>query len=94
MQPTSVRPIRIAAVDVLRDFTVRLGLTDGSAKVVNLEPYLRGPIFEPMRNDPSVFAAVRVDSRAGTIVWLNGADINPDVLCQNLTPAEAPIGHS
>lgn len=30
--------------------------------------------------DPAYFARVAVDSEAGTIVWPNGADIDPDVL--------------
>ncbi|MBI3809853.1 MAG: DUF2442 domain-containing protein, partial [Nitrospirae bacterium] len=37
-----------------------------------------GPVFEPIRNDPAFFQAVRVE--AGTVVWPNGADLCPDVL--------------
>jgi hypothetical protein len=72
---------------VLGGFLVRLGLTDGKTKLVDLEKYLHGPIFEAIRNNPVDFAKVRVDQRAGTIVWPNGADIDPDVLCQDLKPA-------
>ncbi len=61
--------------------------TDGTKKTVDLEPYLHGPIFEPIRNDPRVFASVKVDERAGTIAWDNGADIDPDVLYYGLKPA-------
>jgi hypothetical protein len=39
-----------------------------------------GPVFEEIRRDPAVFAAVRVDADAGTIVWPNGADLAPDTL--------------
>jgi hypothetical protein len=84
------RPVRIATVKVLRGFTVRLGLTNGTTKDVDLERFLRGPIFEPIRNDHATFESVSVDPRAGTIVWPNGADIDPDVLCEGLEPAEAP----
>ena len=79
--------IRIRAVEPLDGFTVRLYFTDGTEKMIDLEPYLHGPIFEPLRNDPAFFRSVRVDSQLGTIVWDNGADIDPDVLYQNLTPA-------
>ena len=82
-----MRPIRIDSVEVLEGFRVRLGLTDGTQKVVNLERYLRGPIFEPIRTSPKVFASVAVDKRAGTIVWPNGADIDPDVLVLGLQPS-------
>lgn len=81
------RPVRIRAVEPLEGFTVRLEFTDHSSKEIDLQPYLHGPIFEPMRNDPQVFRAVRVDPRIGTIVWDNGADIDPDVLYKGLTPA-------
>jgi hypothetical protein len=83
------RPTRIETVQMLGGFVVQLGLTDGSRKTVDLQQYLRGPIFESIRNDPAEFAKVRVDPRAGTIIWPNGADIDPDVLCQDLTPCWA-----
>ncbi len=79
--------VRIRAVQVLEGYRVRLEFTDGSRKEVDLEPYLRGPIFEPIRADLKMFRAVKVDPRAGTIVWDNGADIDPDVIYFGLKPA-------
>lgn len=78
--------VRIRAVQVLEGYKVRLEFTDGSRKEVDLEPYLRGPIFEPIRADLKMFRAVKVDPRARTIVWDNGADIDPDVLYFGLKP--------
>ena len=79
--------VRVRSVELLHDFRVRLGFTDGSSKEIDLEPYLRGPVFEPIRNDANMFRQVTVDHRAGTIVWPNGADIDPDVLYLGLKPA-------
>lgn len=79
--------VRIQEVEVLDGFRVRLDFTDGSQKTIDLEVYLRGPIFEEIRRDPLVFRDVRVDHRMGTIVWENGADIDPDVLYHGLKPA-------
>lgn len=79
--------VRIQAVEPLEKFTVRLGFTDGTQREVDLEPYLHGPIFEPIRNDPRLFRSVKVDPHMGTIVWDNGADIDPDVLYLGLKPA-------
>ena len=84
--------IRLRDVETLGEFRVRLSLTDGSVREVDLEPYLNGPAFEPLRADPTLFKAVRVDEQLGTIVWPNGADIDPDVLIHGRTLAalEAP----
>ena len=79
--------IRILTVELVEGFQVRLGFTDGTEKVVDLEPYLHGPIFEPLRNNPDVFRAVQVNKRMGTVVWPNGADMDPDVLYYGLKPA-------
>ena len=81
------RPVRIRAVEPLKDFRVRLEFTDGSTKEVDLERYLHGPIFESIRTDPQLFRSVKVDPRMGTLAWENGADIDPDVLYKDLTPA-------
>lgn len=78
--------VRITGVEPLRDFEVRLEFTDGSRKVVDLEPFLRGPIFETVREHRTVFERVRVDPELGTIVWPNGADLDPDVLYAGGTP--------
>ncbi len=81
--------VRIKSVKPLRDFIVELEFTDGTSREINLEPYLRGKVFESLRSDPEKFRAVKVDKRMGTIVWENGADIDPDVLYHNLKPAWA-----
>jgi hypothetical protein len=79
--------VRILDVKFLQGFKVCLYFTDGTRRDVDLERYLHGPIFEPIKNDSDLFRSVRVDPELGTIVWDNGADIDPDVLYLNLTPA-------
>ncbi|MDP9442010.1 MAG: DUF2442 domain-containing protein [Actinomycetota bacterium] len=70
----------ITHVEVLDDHVVRLRFADGVEKTVDLGPYLHGPVFAEIRSDPAIFASVKVDQEAGTIVWPNGADLAPDVL--------------
>jgi len=70
--------VRVKAVESLEGFTVRIEFEDGTHKQLDLQPYLRGPIFEPIRNDPRLFRSVKVWD--GTLAWDNGADIDPDVL--------------
>lgn len=79
--------IRIRTVQALQGYTVELGLTDGTRKVIDLTPFLRGPVFEPILRDPFLFRAISVDESLGTVVWPNGADLDPDVLVRGLTPA-------
>jgi hypothetical protein len=54
---------------------------------VDLEPFLKGPVFERVRRDPDFFRAVAVDGETGTIAWPNGADIDPLVLRFGLSRA-------
>ena len=69
---------RVVAAQIVSGFTVHLKFADGVEKDINLEPFLHGPIFEPIRNDPQMFAAMFIDNH--TIAWRNGADIDPDTL--------------
>lgn len=80
---------RIVAARVHEAFEVELRFSDGTEKLVDLEPYLHGPVFEPLRRDPSLFAELSVDDELGTIVWPNGADLDPDVLYAGGTPVWA-----
>ena len=75
----------VRVVEPLEGFRVRLGFEDGMQKEIDLEPYLHGPILEPIRSDLAVFHSVKVEG--GTIAWDNGADIDPDVLYYDLKPA-------
>jgi hypothetical protein len=70
----------ITDVEILHDHVVRLRFADGVDKTIDLEPYLHGHVFAEILSDPAVFASVKVDPDAGTIVWPNGADLAPDVL--------------
>jgi hypothetical protein len=76
---TQATRIRIETVEPLDGYVLRLGFSDGSTRDVDLEPELWGPVFEPLR-DREAFRAVVVDDELGTIVWPNGADMDPDVL--------------
>lgn len=83
---TQTTRIRIETVEPLEGYVLRLGFSDGSRRDVDLEPELWGPVFEPLR-DPAAFRQVAVDDELGTIVWPNGADMDPDVLHGDRHPA-------
>jgi hypothetical protein len=69
----------VVSVEVCGTYSVRLEFDDGIVKQVNLKPFLRGEVFQPLL-DPAYFARVSVDPVGGTIVWPNEADIAPETL--------------
>jgi hypothetical protein len=75
------------SVEVIQGRTVRLGFSDGSLRLVDLAPFLWGPALECLATDDALFGAVALDPVAGTIVWPNGADLDPDVLHGDREPA-------
>ena len=79
--------VLVTSVEVSEGFELLLGFTNGERKVIDVEWLLHGPVFDPIREDPEFFRTVRVDEECGTIVWPNGADIDPDVLYGYYLPA-------
>lgn len=77
--------VRVNKAEPLEEYNMRLFFEDGTVKEIDLKNYLRGPIFEPIRKSRAVFEDVQIEG--GTIAWPNGADIDPDVLYYDLTPA-------
>ena len=77
--------VRVRSVEPLEKFRVRITFQNEVQKEIDLERFLRGEIFEPIRKDPKIFRSVKVIG--GTIGWDNGADIDPDVLYYDLRPA-------
>ena len=77
--------VRVRAVEPLQAFKVLVTFDNGTRREIDLEIYLHGPIFEPMRSNPAQFRAMKI--AGGTIAWDDGADIDPDVLYYDLKPA-------
>ncbi len=63
---------------LLEGFRVHPWFTDGSEGEIDLEPYLWGPVFEPIRRNPDQFRAVRLEG--GTLACGDEADIAPETL--------------
>ena len=72
---------RITNASVAGRYRLRLRFADESVGVVDLTPWIEGRtgVFAALQ-DPAFFAKVAVDVEAGTVVWPNGADLDPDVL--------------
>ena len=52
---------------------------DGSSQEIDFEPVLYGRLNGPLR-DLKVFEQVQLDAEAGTLIWPNGADFDPETL--------------
>ena len=63
----------------LSGYKLLLTFEDGSIRAVDLEPYLGGEVFQPLK-DLRYFKKVRVNTDLDTIVWPNEADFCPDFL--------------
>lgn len=72
-------------------YSLLLRFEDGAEGVVDLTPSLSfNGVFAPLK-DPEYFAQVRVDPESGTVVWPNGADLDPDVLYGSITGKKIDI---
>jgi hypothetical protein len=84
---------RITAVQPVGPFRLHLCFTDGSEGTVDLASRLRGRggVFRELQ-DPAFFARVAVHVEAGTVVWPNGVDLDPDVLYEAARGVAIAVG--
>jgi hypothetical protein len=73
-------PHDVIEVTPLDGYRLQLKFDDESVGSVDVSTRVRFEgVFEPLR-DPDFFRRVRVDRDLGTVVWPNGADLDPEVL--------------
>lgn len=71
--------IGVKEVEYIQNFKLRVIFDNSVKKMVDLENYLDGEIFEPLKNI-EYFKQVKVDEDIETICWENGADFSPEFL--------------
>ena len=69
--------IRVVDVDYIKDYTLSITFSDGVVKVVDLQPYLNGGVFEQLK-DLSKFKQYGLNH--WTIEWECGVDLAPEFL--------------
>lgn len=69
--------LRVIDVDYIGDYKLLVTFSNGSRKIVNLEPYLTGEVFGELLDKEKFvqYGLTRV-----TIEWANGADLAPEFL--------------
>lgn len=80
----------IVAVEPLDGYRLHLRFEDGAEGEVDVAKMIRFEgVFAPVK-ERAYFVQVRVDPEAGTIVWPNGADLDPLVLYSQITGIPIP----
>ena len=67
----------MTAARYIADYRLDVTFSDGTRKVVDFSQWLRGPVFEPVKNQ-EYFRKFILDG--WTVSWPNGADIAPEAL--------------
>lgn len=84
----------IVEVKPLGGHRLYLRFEDGVAGALDFAGRIRFEgVFAPLE-DPAVFGQVKVDPELGTIVWPNGADLDPDVLYAALSGTAIQFPHA
>lgn len=73
----------------VRDHVVWLRFRDGRSGEIDLEPELRGPVFEPLKT-PEAFRQFFVHPEFATLAWPNDSDIAPEFLHANVRLVDPP----
>jgi hypothetical protein len=79
--------VKVTRVERLGEYRLRLTFSDGVVGDIDLAAELWGEMFEPLR-DPIQFDRVRVDPELGTLMWPNGADLDPEGLHTMVRPVQ------
>jgi hypothetical protein len=69
--------IRVTAAEYVSGYRLRLKFSDGDERTVDFSPWLRGTVFQPLR-EAREFKKFFVSG--GTVCWPNGADVAPETL--------------
>jgi Protein of unknown function (DUF2442) len=67
-------------------YRIHLTFNDETEKTVDFQQWLKGPIFEPLK-DFNYFQGFLIEG--GTVAWPNGADIAPETLYVSPSADEA-----
>ena len=70
---------QVRSIEIVEPYTLRVQFTDDTEQIIYLKPVLAGELYGPLL-DLQLFNQVAVDSEVRTVVWPNGADLDPATL--------------
>ena len=69
--------LHVTDAEYLDGYRIRISFNNGDAGIIDLEPHLWGPVFEPLR-DLEAFRSFSISGH--TLSWPNDADFAPEFL--------------
>ena len=70
---------RVLSFEIVAPYTLRVRFDDSSVQTIDFRPVLAGELYAPL-NDLNLFNRVSIDPEVHTLVWPNGADLDPATL--------------
>ena len=85
---------KVKSFAIVAPHTLKVDFNDGSSRRIDFRPALVGEIYGPLR-DLKLFEQVTLDREVHTLVWPNGADMDPATLriwAENADEVSAAVG--
>lgn len=70
---------RVTSFEIIGPYLLEVSFDDDTEQRIDLSPILIGELFGPLR-ELKLFNAARLDPEVHTLVWPNGADLDPATL--------------
>lgn len=70
---------RVTQFATVEPYVLRVHFDDATAQIINFKPIMAGQVYGPL-NELALFERVIIDEEIGTLVWPNGADVDPATL--------------
>lgn len=70
---------KVESFKLIGDYSIAVTFDDGNTVLADFEPILAGELYGPLR-DKRLFDQVKIDPEVKTLVWPNGADLDPNTL--------------
>ena len=78
----------VKCAKALDGYVLLLTFENGERKIFDLKPYLKYPVFEPLKDD-SEFKSFKIID--GTIEWSCGTDLSPDTFYIESKPVDSNV---
>ena len=70
---------RVESFEIAAPYVLRVKFDDATEQIIDFKPILAGELFGPLK-DQALFNQVSIDPEVHTLVWPNGADLDPATL--------------